>query len=336
LNSKQEDKVSTSKTIRRTIPFIAWLIMLSLVPVLFAQKEKDKDNPAALSNAPAVLWQQPSDIASRDLFLGPGGEAMKPDLSNVTFEKEDAGGYSVKYQVRDGAGRKWVVKVGNEARPETAAVRLLWAVGYATEINYLAPCVHIKGAPKPRKNVERCEGDGFADVRFEARPDNVKRADIWEWKNNPFAGTKELNGLAVLMALLNNWDLKNDNNKILLVRGEDGTTEQRYIISDLGATFGKTGGAISHSRNEPEKYVKTKFVDRVRGDRVEFAFSGKQGELLERVTVEQAKWIGGLLAQLSDQQLQDAFRAANFEPEEIQMLTKEVRARIDQLVNLPG
>ena len=328
----------TTRTFRTWISLVAWLIMLALVPVLFAQKEKDKDKKSAVApaDAPAVLWREPSDISTRDLFLGPGGEAMKPDLSNITFEKDDQSGYSVKYHVSDGAGRKWVVKVGNEARPETAAVRLLWAVGYATEINYLVPCLHIKGATKPRKNVDRCEGDGFANARFEARPDNTERLDTWAWKNNPFAGTKELNGLAVLMALLNNWDLKNDNNKILLVRNEDGSTEQRYIISDLGATFGKTGGAISHSRNEPEKYVKTKFVDRVKGDRVEFAFSGKQGELLERVTVEQAKWIGSLLAQLSDQQLQDAFRAANFEPEEIQMLTKEVRARIEQLVNLPG
>jgi hypothetical protein len=313
-------------------------MMLFLVPVLFAQKEKDKDkkSDAAPADAPAVLWRQPSDISTRDLFLGPGGEAMKPDLSNLTFEKDDQSGYSVKYHVRDGAGRKWVVKVGNEARPETAAVRLLWAVGYVTEINYLVPCVHIKGATKPRKNVDRCEGDGFANARFEARPDNIKRLDTWEWKNNPFAGTKELNGLAVLMALLNNWDLKDINNKILLVKGDDGTSEQLYVISDLGATFGKTGGPISHSRNEPEKYVKTKFVEGVNDGRVRFAFNGKQGELLDRVTVEQAKWIGSLLAQLSDQQLQDAFRAANFEPEEIQMLTQTVRARIDQLAKLPG
>jgi hypothetical protein len=329
--------LAQNNTFRRSAPLVAWLIILLSVPLLFAQKEDRKDAKVAVpADATPVLWREPANISAQDLFLGPGGEASKPDLSNVTFTKEDVDGYSVKWDVRDGAGRKWVVKVGNEARPETVAVRLLWSVGYATEINYLAPCVHIKGAPKPRKNVERCEGDGFADVRFEARPENVKRLDVWEWKKNPFAGTKELSGLAVLMALLNNWDLKNDNNKILLVKNDDGTSESRYIISDLGATFGKTGGPISHSRNEPEKYVKTKFVEQVKGNRVEFAFSGKQGELLDQVSVEQAKWIGGLLAQLSDEQLQDAFRAGNFKPEEIQLLTQAVRARIQQLVNLPG
>jgi len=307
--------------------------------VLLAQKDKDKDkkDTEEIVSAEAVLWREPSDISSRDLFLGPGGEAMKPDLSKVTFVKEDAKGYSVKWNVRDGSGRKWVIKLGNEARTETAAVRLVWAVGYVTEINYLAPCVHIQGAPKPRKKVDRCENDGFADVRFEARPDGVKRLDSWAWKGNGFTGKKELNGLVVLMALLNNWDLKDSNNKVLQVIGTDGRTERQYVISDLGATFGKTGGPISHSRNEPEKYVKTRFVKGVEdGSRVRFAFNGKQGELLDHVTVADAKWIGSLLAQLSDQQIEDAFRAANFTPEEIQILTPAVKARINQLVHLPG
>jgi len=262
---------------------------------------------------------------------------MKPDLTNVTFIKENPAGYSVKYNVRDGAGRKWIAKLGKEAQPETAAVRLVWAVGYVTEVNYLVPCVHINGAPKPRKNVERCEGDGFANVRFKARPDDVKQLDNWAWKENPFAGTKELNGLVVMMALLNNWDLKESNNEILLVKGANGSDELRYAVTDLGATFGKTGGAITHSRNEPEKYVKTKFVEGVERDqRVRFAFKGKQNSLIDGVTVEQAKWIGNWLSQLTDQQIRDAFRAANYTTEEIELLTKTVRARINELVNLPG
>ena len=58
--------------------------------------------------------------------------------------------------------------------------------------------------------------------------------------------------------------------------------------------------------------------------------------MLRNVTVTQAKWLGTLLSQLSDQQLSDAFRAANYSPEEIQMLTQSLRARIDELANLPG
>ena len=335
-----------SSTLKKSFPLAAWLVLFSLMPFAFAQDTRQRraegervgvnDNRSSGIIGEAVLWREPADIASRDLFVGPGGDDKKPDLTNLTFLSESPGGYSVKYQVRDGKGRKWVVKLGNEARPETTANRLLWAVGYATEINYLVPCVHIAGAPKPRKDVPRCENDGFADARFEERGDGVKRGDNWEWKTNPFVGKRELNGLLVMMALLNNWDLKTSNNVILQTTNPDGVTESRYVTSDLGATFGKTGGPISHSRNEPQKYVKTDFVQGEKGGRLRFAYSGKQSGLFDQVSIADAKWIGGLLSQLSDKQIEDAFRAANFKPEEIQMLMAEVKDRINQLVNLPG
>src|SRR5262245_31887256 len=75
----------------------------------FAQKKKKE----AAAGAP-VLWQDPTDITSRDLYLGAGGDEMKPDLTKVTFIEEKTGGYSKKYEVRDGTGKKWVVKLGKE------------------------------------------------------------------------------------------------------------------------------------------------------------------------------------------------------------------------------
>ena len=118
--------------------------------------------------------------------------------------------------------------------------------------------------------------------------------------------------------------------------GANGQPELQYIISDLGATFGKTGGFISHNRNAPGDFVKTKFVEGVEGNRVRFAYGGKNAGLFKNISVEQTKWIGSLLSQLSDQQIGDAFRAANYSPEDVDVLTRAVRARIDQLVNVKG
>ncbi|HEX8890898.1 MAG TPA: hypothetical protein VF779_17240 [Pyrinomonadaceae bacterium] len=310
---------------------IALLFSLSFTAV--GQEKSQKKEKVTPQGTP-VFWQDPGDVAARDLFLGPGGEEMKPDLSSVTFIKDERGGHSTKYRVRDGAGRVWVAKLGDEAQPETAAVRLVWAVGYETEINYLYPCVHIKDTPPLRKKFDRCEGDGFINVRFEARPKGIKRLENWSWKNNPFVGKNEFKGFIVLMGLLNNWDLKDTNNKILFVPGENGENELRYIVSDLGATFGKTGSFISHTRNEPEQYAKTKFITGIKGGRVQFDYHGKNSGLFDDITVEQAKWMGDLLSRLTDQQLTDAFRAANFSQEDIQTLAGAVRARINMLVNL--
>ena len=58
--------------------------------------------------------------------------------------------------------------------------------------------------------------------------------------------------------------------------------------------------------------------------------------MLESLTVKDAKWLGRILSQLSDQQISDAFRAAGYSPEEIRLLTSSFKERVSELVNLPG
>ncbi len=325
-----------SKELRRLF-VLATILLLTFSSTAFPQSKR-KEKKAVPRGTP-VLWKNPVDIRSRDLLLGPGGTEMRPDTSRVTFLKEEKGGYSPKFRVRDGQGREWVAKLGKEAQSETAAVRLLWAVGYPTEINYLVPCVHIDGAPRPRKKVERCEGQGFSNVRFEARPEEIKRTGEWKWKRNPFVGSRELQGLIVMMGLFNNWDIKDSNNVILYVPNR-GVGESQYAISDLGATFGKTGNLpffwrITRSRNNPKDYARARFVDKVKGNRVAFRYGGKNRGLFKNITVEDAKWLGELLSRLSDQQIADAFRAANYSPSEVSLMTGAVRRRVNELVNLP-
>ena len=305
------------------------VLALGLLPVtLRAQKDgKNKEPKPIPADAHAVLWQEPTDITSRDLLLGFGGEALKPDLSHVVFLKDETRSYSTKYRVRYGAGHEWVVKIGQEAQSETAATRLVWAAGYFVDPTYLVPHVVIEGK------------GAFDNVRFEARGTGVKRLDQrWDWDKNPFVGTKELQGLKVIMALINNWDIQNHNNNVLLFTDEaTGQTEARYIDTDLGASFGKEGKFLGHTRNRPDQYVAdTKFIKGVDKGKIVFDYRGKNQHLLDDITVEQAKWISGILSQLSEQQIRDAFQAANYSPEEIESLTRTVMARIGELAKAAG
>ena len=326
---------------RRLLLLFPIILLFSFSSIAVAQSRR-KENKVVPRGRP-VLWQNPSNLKSRDLFLGPGGAEMKPGTNNFIFIKEEKGGYSPKFRVRDAAGHEWVAKLGKEAQSETAAVRLLWAIGYPTEINYLIPCAHINGAPRPRKKVDRCEGQGFSNVRIEARPEMVERTGEWKWKRNPFVGRRELQGLIVMMGLLNNWDIKDSNNVVLYMPGgsnRSGVAESQYVISDLGATFGKTGNLpllwrFTRSRNDPKDYAKARFIDKVKGTRVAFRYGGKNRGLFKNITLADAKWIGDLLSRLSDRQLADAFRAANYLPAEVMMLTQAVRRRINELVSLP-
>lgn len=283
-----------------------------------AQAQKKDDKP--LKAGKPIMWEQ-VNIAGQDLFWGPGGQAMKPDLSKIKFIEEEKGGYSKKFKVKDAAGHTWVAKVGKEAQSETAAVRLLSALGYSTEINYLVPQLTIPGQ------------GSFTNVRLEARPDDVSRLDQWQWNDNPFKGTHELQGLKIMMSFLNNWDMKNANN-VILKRGD----ELHYVISDLGVTFGKTGSngmtlfwRIGRSRNDPDQYAESDFVKDIKDGKIKFAFNGKGMELFNDVTIEDGRWLAALLNQLSDKQISDAFRAANYSDADISLLTQGVKSRIRSL-----
>jgi hypothetical protein len=306
------------------------IIALGLSTAFAVQKKSKKPKKPAPTGTP-VMWREPADIATLDLLNGSGGEAGKPDVSRVTLIEKVKTGFSEKYRVRDAAGREWVAKVSREAQSETAAVRLLWAVGYVTELTYLVPSVNIPGTPKGT----------YENVRFEARSKDVKRLDPWRWERNPFSGKRELQGLKVMMLLVNNWDIKDENNAVLYVKTEDGQEELHHIVSDLGATFGKIGGGplqrLKRSRNDPEDYAESKFVNRVQKDkdRVVFNYGGKMEDIFEDISVGDVQWIASLLSRLSDEQISDAFRAANYTQEEVTLLTSAVRARINELVNLP-
>ncbi|HUR99801.1 MAG TPA: hypothetical protein VMZ26_17180 [Pyrinomonadaceae bacterium] len=299
------------------------LVLLSLVASGHAQKKSRNSAPARSGDA--VLWE-PVNARSLDLYEGPGGSRMRPDLSSVTFIKEEKKGHNKKFRISDGSGRVWIAKLGREAQPETAAVRLLYGLGYKTEINYLVPSLTIPGKGT------------FKNVRLEARPENIKRLGEWQWRSNPFVGTRELQGLKLMMAFMTNWDLLDLQNKILQVGGE-----QHYIVSDLGATFGKLGNnnlpiffRLGRKTGSPNHFAKTSFVKGVEGGEVKIAFKGKSRGIMKGFTIADARWLANLLKRLSEQQIRDAFRAANYSPADVDSFTRTVQRKIAELDQAAG
>jgi hypothetical protein len=306
---------------------------------------------------PAVLWRDPGAIASRDLLNGEGGAKDAPDPhAEYTFIKEDLNGTSTKFNVQDSNGVKWLVKLGVEARPETAATRLVWAVGYFTDEDYFLPQIHVKGLPKLRREMFGASPEtGIApNVRLKREGEGLKKVENWDWFDNPFVNTRELNGLRVMMALINNWDLTTKNNKVYAA-----DNERHFVVSDLGASFGKTQWPPSRvplfphaTKSSLKDYEDSKFIRAVKGDAMAFEMHTtapffirefdhsyfNEYRLAEQVVrgipIADAQWIGHLLAQLTPQQIRDAFRAAGYQPDEVDGFAKVVEKRIAALNQL--
>ena len=298
---------------------------LNLFGILFLFVSAGASSIAAQRGPSAVMWS-PVRVESRDLYNGAGGAAMRPDLRRITFIKKDTGGNNLKYRIKDARGREWVAKIADESQPEVAANRLLWAIGYRTEIDYIAPQLTIPGK------------GNYTNARLEARPAGVDRDTKWQWDENPFVGTREFKGLRVMMAMINNYDLKDPNNTILRTG-----REAQYVVSDLGSSFGSLPvssafvlNRFGRSVNVPADYAESKFLHGIEenGD-VDFYYKAKGKDLLKGISVEDARWVGLLLSRLSDRQLRDAFRAANYSPANQRLLASAVRSRINQLVRLP-
>jgi hypothetical protein len=294
-----------------------------------------------------VLWTDRGDITALDMIGGPGGREHQP-AGKFTFVKEDMNGTSPKFVVVDDQGVRWKAKLGAEVKSETAATRLVWAAGYFTDEDYYLPELHVDNMPKLKRGAEFVSADGLVrGVRLERYLKGQKKDGHWSWFKNPFVGTKELNGLRIMMAFINNWDLKEVNNTIYTEKGGS----PRYVVSDLGASFGETGNSLTRSKSNPQDYSQSKFVQKVTRDHVDFFLSSRpfflsainvpnyakrthMQDVAKNIPLADAKWLGKLLEPLTDEQIRDCFRAAGYSPEEIEMNASMVKERIKDLNSL--
>jgi hypothetical protein len=301
------------------------------------QKGKGKKKGKGNSNAPTeagtpTLWRDPGNISALDLYWGIGGpdEAPKPPF---TFDKEDMTGTNPKIKVIDANGVKWNIKFDEEVHAEVACSRIVWACGYMVEESYFLPSGKVSGVTGLSRAKKFVSADGsFTNGMFEKRPDTIARRAInWAWESNPFVRTKELYGLAILNAMLNNWDAKNTNNNVLGMFDEDGSVKDWYLVADWGGSLGKMGSFVSKSKWDLDAFNKQAFVDRVSGGTLNLHYSGKMSSSLKAIPIEHARWFAGIVGQLSDKQLQDAFRAAGATDAEINGFAARLRQKINEL-----
>ncbi|MGD1155838.1 MAG: hypothetical protein ABSA41_08425 [Terriglobia bacterium] len=311
------------------------LVVLFLALPTFAQQ----------AGTTVALWRDRGDAAALDLLDGPGGKEHQPG-TNFKFIEESKSGTSPKFDVEDENGTKWKVKLGPEVKSETAATRLVWAAGYFADEDYYRPQIRVQGMKRLSRGRQYVSDGGLVrEARLE-RQGVGKKLKNWNWYDNPFVGTREFNGLRVMMALINNWDLKEINNEIL-----DEGGEPRYEVADLGASLGRTGNNFARSRGVMKDYAETKFIKKVTPESVDlvmrsrpffltiidfpnYRFRTRMESVAKHIPIADARWLGNRLGQFSPEQISDCFRAAGFSPAEVEGYTRVVMKRIEALKKL--
>jgi len=322
---------------------IAAVALLSGPALVLTQGQEGFSAAKMAAVPPGLLWTDHGDASVLDLFYGVGTKERAPTPhGKFMFVSDVLGGATPKFNIRDENGVEWRAKLGIEAQTETAASRLMWGAGYFVEEHYFLPRITVEGVP--RKFGSK---DGVVTaVRLQRRGETKSIGD-WSWQHSAFQGTQEFNALRIMMALLNNWDLKTSNNSIVQANGET-----HYLVGDLGATFGKTGGVGNRTKGDLADYSSQSFFDeKDHPEEVNLTLNGRPfflfvvdfyhyRQLAAREKVgnhiprTHAKWLGERLSQFSENQILDCFRAGGFSDLEARGYTRVVRSRINELSNL--
>jgi hypothetical protein len=334
---------------------IAWIVAAAAIGTLsvymfwrirsFIRVSLAADRP--LHSTRAVIWRQPADVESLDLAAGPGGRDGAP-FPPFTFVEEHDGGSRPCVSIRDARGRTWRVKWGDEVQTETLATRLAWAAGYFVETTYYVREGRIERTHDLQRAAALLDEDGrFRDARFELDEDGViKHFDehSWAWNDNPFVGTRELNGLKIVTMWVSNWDAKDvrdvargSNTAIFEYPGGDGHREARYLIIDWGASFGRWGSIVRRGRWDCEGFAAESetFVLGTEGEVVRFGYTGQRtADIADGISARDVQWLMQTLGRLSDTQLAAAAAASGGTPDEVRCFTRALRMRLNQLADV--
>jgi hypothetical protein len=231
-------------------------------------------------------------------------------------------------------------------------------MGYFADEGYYLDRAEIQNIPRLSRGQNFFQNGTVRGARFEPRRASVTRGATWDWLQNPFVGTRELDGLKVLMVLLANYDTSIANNRIYYDKNpQTGQMEAQYVVSDIGATLGRVGGlGGSRAKNSLEEFRTGKFVLGVNNGLVEFDYNttpkgagggfasifnpgyrkrqANKERAMRNIPVQNARWIGTQLSLLTDDQLRSAFRAAGYDAPKMEGFIQALRDRIGQLTRL--
>jgi hypothetical protein len=324
--------------------------LLRLMWLAFGAYLIHRAGPRRLAATEHSIWRDPGNVAALDLHHGPGGSDGVP-VAPYSFIEEHTTGSQPCVSVRDGRGRRWRIKWGNEVQAENFAVRLVWACGYHAETTYYVASGTIAGIGRDAlQRARTCIHDdgSFRDARFELDDPAVRKhfeEHSWAWNDNPFVGTPQLNGLKVLVMLLADWDTKDrrdvargSNTAIFEHRAGRWRREARYLITDWGGSMGRWGGnVVTRGRWDPQGFAAQtpEFVTGADGDAVRFGYVGQRtADVAAGISIDDVQWLCRWLGRITDTQLRDALLASGAMQEDTLAFIGALRDRIDQLIRV--
>ena len=320
----------------------------------------------------ATVWQPPPPIARASFAVDP----KQPKEVSCTFEISQLNGTAPKFDCRLPNGDKIRVKYGRspEIPSEVASTRLLHALGFGADNMTLVEKVRCYGCPAEPFMTMKTLGFAGAEKLY-GKVMDPKDSKEFEWAaiERKHAGrtieTEEVEGwaffeldlidpkkggaprahvdaLRLLAVFLAHWDNKSENQRLMCLSEKDWPeggkcSKPLAMLQDVGAAWGPRKVDIEEWLTAPiwtDRATCTTSMDAL----------PYHGATFKPVKISEAgrKHIGGLLSQLSDQQVDDLFRSARFDhatglfggvkATPIEQWVKAFRSKVNQITDGPS
>lgn len=323
------------------VSHLALIVAFCFTTGLGAQKKdpyKKVDNDVRLAALRLAQVWMPGDIASRDVKVGPqdaSGFASEAVVTCDYVEEKQTG--TPKFDCAITPNDKVRVKYGEqngEIYSEVAATRLLWALGFGADRVYPVKVV-CKGCPAdPMKSSKKVEGTrefaaAVVERKFPGDAIELHKDSGWAWVELTFvdqtsggAPLAHRDALKLFAAMIQHTDSKPQQQRLVCLDKthgqqpeEDGSCKHPFMmINDVGKTFGTTStfntdkkSAVTFEQWSGTPMWKDKDACVAQLSK---SFTGSLEH--PKISEDGRKFLSGLLAQLTDQQLRDIFEVARF------------------------
>jgi hypothetical protein len=161
----------------------------------------------------------------------------------------------------------------------------------------------------------------------------------WDFGQLGHEDRRELRGAGLLAAWLNWFDSRFENTRLKTIEQDD-DKQLGHFFSDLGGTLGRGEGFFSGRGELPDDFDWT-FTRPARRfwpgrQSVPFRITGfkpiARTPAFQEMTLDDARWMARLIAQLTERQLIDALIAAGFDSAHVRLYTEKLVSRRDQLL----
>ncbi len=252
-------------------------------------RRREAANVNAFDEVPNSSWftnrNHVRAVPVADLLQGPDSTLLPEKPWTITHPKH--GGASAGFQIKDAAGRKWLVKLDWHGHPQLSsgadmvARTLLHAAGYAVPHN--EPVRFVRGDVKiDDRLLHRTKGERFTNAELEAvlakgavLPDGSYSAmaslfvpghalgspslvgrrpgDLNDWYRHQ--NRREMRGLYVISSWLGFWDTKDANFLDSFVATEDSLGHVEHYLLDPGSSFGADANGVKRLPDDFEGVV---------------------------------------------------------------------------------